>query len=78
MSEGGCCFGFPFEALIFFVANGGQRQELQCNCALQFGVLGLIHHAHLALAELLGDLVVRDSLADHGPAQTWGDCTAAG
>ena len=34
----------------------------------QLRVLGLVDDTHAALAELLGDLVVRDGLADHnGP-----------
>jgi hypothetical protein len=40
-------------------------QELQCDKAAQLQVFGFVHHAHAAPAELLGDAVVRDGLADH-------------
>jgi len=32
----------------------------------QLGVLGFVDDAHAALAELLGDVIVRDRLANHG------------
>ena len=41
------------------------RQELQCNEAMQPGVLGLKDHTHAAAAELLDDTIVRNGLADH-------------
>src|ERR1022692_3558514 len=41
------------------------RQELQGNKTMEDYVLSLIDHAHPATAQLLDDLVVRDSLADH-------------
>jgi len=41
------------------------REEFQGDGALELGVLGLVHHAHAAPAELLQNAVVRDGLADH-------------
>ena len=32
----------------------------------EFGVLGLVDDTHAAFAELFGDFVVQDGLADHG------------
>src|SRR5713101_3379819 len=40
-------------------------QELQGHEAVQFHILGLVHHAHPATAELLDNAVVRDGLAEH-------------
>ena len=40
-------------------------QELQGDEAVQTSVLGLVHYAHAAAAELFDDAVVRDGLADH-------------
>ncbi len=42
-----------------------RRQELQRHRALERRVLGLVHLAHAALAQLLDDAVVADRLADH-------------
>jgi hypothetical protein len=33
--------------------------------AVQVGVAGFVHHAHAALAELAGDLVMEEALAGH-------------
>ena len=44
------------------------RQELERDVAAELRVLGLVHDAHAAAAELPGDLVVGDGLADHWPA----------
>ena len=41
------------------------RQKLQCDGALEFGVLGLVDHTHPSFANLLGDAVMRNGLADH-------------
>ena len=41
-------------------------QELERHVAAELGVLGLVHDAHAAAAELRGDPVVGDGLADHG------------
>ena len=41
-----------------------RRQEFERNLALELGVLGLVEDAHLALAELVEDLVVADRGAD--------------
>ena len=38
--------------------------ELQSHAAAQAGVAGLVHHSHPALAELLLNLVVRDTTAN--------------
>ncbi len=40
-------------------------QELQGDQAAQLGVLGFIHHAHAAAAELLQNPVMRDGGANH-------------
>ena len=45
-------------------------QELEGDEAAEFGVLGFIHYAHAAAAELFDDAIVRDGLVDHcGVAQ---------
>src|SRR5580704_5583351 len=41
------------------------RQELESYKTIKAGVFSLIHYAHAATTELLGDAVVRDGLADH-------------
>jgi hypothetical protein len=50
--------------------NPGHRiwQELQSYEAAEFGVLGLVNHAHAAPAELLADAVVRTSTTCPQPA----------
>ena len=40
-------------------------QELQAGRTIQGRVLGLVHDAHAALAELLEDLVMTDDGTDH-------------
>src|SRR5271170_1104943 len=40
-------------------------QELERYKAIQARVFSLVHYAHAAATELLGDAVVRDGLADH-------------
>jgi hypothetical protein len=40
-------------------------QKLEGHGALELGVLGLVDHAHPALAEFLEDLVVGYGLANH-------------
>ena len=47
------------------------REELECNHALELRVLGLVHDAHAALAELLEDLVMRYRLPDHCSLRRW-------
>ncbi len=41
------------------------RQEFERDKTPKRGVLGLVHHAHSATAQLFYDAVVRDGLADH-------------
>src|SRR5208337_3396893 len=41
-----------------------RRKELEGNETAKFSVFGLIDHTHPAAAELLGDAIVRDGLAD--------------
>jgi hypothetical protein len=47
-------------------------EELERDGAIQAGILGAINHAHAALSELLGNLIVLYPLTDHtyvpGPA----------
>src|SRR6266702_3723879 len=40
-------------------------QELECDEAVEFGVLGFVDHTHAATTQLLHDAVMRDGLADH-------------
>jgi hypothetical protein len=42
------------------------RQKLQGHAAAESQVLGFVDNAHPAAAQLAGDFVVRDGLADHG------------
>src|SRR3990172_11450824 len=59
--------GFVLEALAAVrVAGVGGRQRLQGHLAAQARVLGAVDHAHPALAELLFDAIVGNSLPDHG------------
>ncbi len=78
---GQCRGGFSFTPKargdrVVIQQMGGEK--LQSDRALELGVLGLVDDTHAAFAELLGDLVVRDSLADHGSPLAWGDYTATG
>jgi hypothetical protein len=58
--------GLGCEALpVVFGGYRFRRQEFQRDGPVQLRVLGLVHHTHATLAELPGDLVVRDNLADH-------------
>ena len=41
------------------------RQELERDEATQVRILGLVHHAHTAAAELADDTVMRDRRIDH-------------
>ena len=59
--------GFPSEAFQHEGVSGNViRQELERHKASQFGVLGLVDHAHPPIAELLDDPVACNGLADHG------------
>jgi len=42
------------------------RQEFQRHVAVQPRIFGLVDHAHTAAAELFGDAVMRNGLADEG------------
>ena len=42
------------------------REELQGDGALEASVFGFVDNPHAAFAKLLEDLVVGNSLADHG------------
>ena len=46
----------------------GLGEELQSDGPAEPRVFGLVHDAHTPAAELAGDLVVGDGLADHRPA----------
>ena len=57
--------GFAHETGLFlFTGELVDGRELQRNRATQLRILGLVNHAHPALAKLLGDAVVGDCLAD--------------
>jgi alkylation response protein AidB-like acyl-CoA dehydrogenase len=56
------------ELAAFLVPQKMRRQKLQRHRAVKLRILGLVDDTHPAFAELLGDAVVRDGLADHvGP-----------
>src|SRR5271163_1102365 len=46
-------------------------QELEGNKAAELYVLGFVHHAHTAAAQLLNNAVVRDGLADQEWRRRW-------
>ena len=52
-------------ALAFGVGDLLGRQDFQGNKAVEVRVAGLVDHSHPALAQLLEDLVVGDTLAEH-------------
>ena len=63
--ERGGCFGFALEALAdFLVGDEMSRKKLQGDGTVELRVLGFVDDTHAAFTELLGDLVVRDGLAD--------------
>ncbi len=67
MIQRGGCFGLsPETGFAFLITEQVGRKELQSDGTFEVGVLRLVDNAHAALAEFLGDLVVRDGLADHG------------
>ncbi len=41
------------------------RQELERDCAFEFGVLGLLDDTHAAFAELGDEFVMRDGRTNH-------------
>jgi hypothetical protein len=47
------------------IAGDVIRKEFERNETAQFGVLGLVHHAHTAAAEFFDDVVARNGLANH-------------
>ena len=55
----------PEPRLYVLVTKQVSCQEFQSDRTLEVRVLGLVNDTHAALAELRGDLVVRDGLADH-------------
>jgi hypothetical protein len=60
---------FADEALLATgVGHLSRRQELNRNRSIQLGVIGLVHHAHATLADLLEDSVMRNCAADHDVA----------
>ncbi len=66
MVEPGGGFGLALETLAgLVIAQKVRREEFQRDGAVELGVLGLIDDTHPAFAELGGDLVVRNGLADH-------------
>ncbi len=50
---------------VLVVFDGLRSKEFQGDGTLELGVLSLVDHTHTALAELLGDFVVGDGVADH-------------
>ena len=48
------------------IAGDILRQKLERDEAAELGVFGLVDHTHPAAAQLLGNAVMRDGLADHG------------
>jgi hypothetical protein len=48
------------------VGGEGLGQQLDRDVATELGIAGAIHLAHTALAELLGNFVVKEPGADHG------------
>ena len=58
--------GFAKEAFLGFgVFNDVGAEKLQRDRTLKLGVEGFVDHAHAALAEFFGDLVVRDGETNH-------------
>ncbi len=53
----------PVESVL--IARELRRQELQRNLASQVKVLRLVNDSHPSAAELAGNAVMRDGLADH-------------
>jgi hypothetical protein len=65
--QGGEGEGFTPEPLAAIRVGGHlRREDLERHRARERGVLGLIDHAHVALADLPHDPVVAECLADHG------------
>ena len=62
--RGGFCLALETLAGLF-VSQQVRREEFQGDGAVELGVLGLVDDTHAALAELGGDFVVRNGLADH-------------
>jgi hypothetical protein len=42
------------------------HRRLQCGQPFQMGIARLPYHTHAALAQLFGDLILRQNLTDHG------------
>ena len=70
--------GLPMKAFIrFLVLQQVRSEEFERDRAVELRVLGFVDHAHAALAELGGDLVMSDGLVDHRRFRTaCGDCSA--
>jgi hypothetical protein len=67
MVERRCRLRFPLKAAERLrVAGDLSRKELERDEAVQLDILGFVHDAHTAAAELFDNAVVRESLADHG------------
>ncbi len=52
------------------IAGKLRRQKLQRNLAPQIEILRFVDYAHPTAAQLAGDAVMRDGLADHGRIKT--------
>ncbi len=64
--QSGGGLGFTQKALLrLLVIQQMSGKKLEGDGAFKFGVLGLVNHAHAALAEFVEDLVVADALANH-------------
>src|SRR5579862_129551 len=65
MVEGGGGAGFTTETFQSLRILGQVvRKEFECHEAAQFSVFGLVNHAHATAAQLFGNAVVGDGLAD--------------
>jgi hypothetical protein len=66
MIERGKQFGFALEARnAVRIPRELLRQDFDCNIAVEFPIPGLVNLAHASFAELTGNLVMAQRLADH-------------
>src|SRR5712672_1467971 len=72
MIERGRGAGFtaePFQRLR--LAGHFFGKEFERDEPSELSVLGFVHHTHAAATQLFDDVVVRDSLANHGRSKLW-------
>ena len=65
IQRGGCVCFEPKPTSEIHIARNALRYELHRHESSQLQVLGLVHDAHAACADLLEDLIVRNTLPDH-------------